>query len=354
MRTYNYLANELPRELIELYNDMQTRLMGLIVKKLKDGESPERVFSEILNTVSNYNPQIEKVLTIIFNDAKKKVVKDGEKEFKADEPNKPVQTGEANAIVQPLITSAMAILLNLNSKLVSAAYNEYSNDYSYLQAPGTRLARQEQKFNQVVKSLAVNGFKIYEPSGRQVRGYSIENILRRDAMYRVNQVNNEISMENFEKSGARFIEVSSHPTARTWNKYQKQPYEDHSSWQGKVYYSGIPIAGYEEFETTCGYGELLGIGGINCYHQFTLNYDGETTETQYSKKEVEKNYALSQEQRAYEREIRKLKQAQEVYASAGDNVTAGKISRTIRDKQYNLKSFCDRNNLKYYNWRTEI
>mgnify|MGYP003342082318 CR=1 FL=1 len=69
----------------------------------------------------------------------------------------------------------------------------------------------------------------------------------------------------------------------------KHPYEDHSSWQGQVYYSGEPVDGYEEFESTCGYGELLGIGGINCYHQFTMNYDGVTNETQYSKKEVQKN-----------------------------------------------------------------
>jgi len=89
----------------------------------------------------------------------------------------------------------------------------------------------------------------------------------------------------------------------------KHPYEDHSSWQGKVYYSkdGEAVEGYEEFESTCGYGEMLGICGINCYHQFQMNYTGDTQATQYSEEEVEKQYALSQQQRAYERGLNKIR-----------------------------------------------
>ena len=155
---------------------------------------------------------------------------------------------------------------------------------------------------------------------------------------------------------AKFIEVSSHPTARTWNKYMKEPFEDHSSWQGKVYYSrnGEPVQGYAEFESTCGYGQMLGISGINCYHQFSMNYTGESSATQYSEKEVEKQYALSQEQRSYERVIRQLKQAKAVYDEAGEKSIANSIGKSITMANNQLKNFCEKNNLKYYNWRTQI
>ena len=136
----------------------------------------------------------------------------------------------------------------------------------------------------------------------------------------------------------------------------KFPYEDHSSWQGKVYYSrdGEAIAGYEEFESTCGYGELLGIGGINCYHQFEMNYTGDNVATEYSKKEVEMNYQLSQQQRAYERAIRQLKQAKSVYEEAGNETLSNSIGKNITMATRQLKDFCEKNNLKYFNWRTKI
>ena len=51
MQTYNYLATELPRELIEIYNDLQSDVLKIIVKRLKQGESVEKVFQEIRDKV---------------------------------------------------------------------------------------------------------------------------------------------------------------------------------------------------------------------------------------------------------------------------------------------------------------
>ena len=72
------------------------------------------------------------------------------------------------------------------------------------------------------------------------------------------------------------------------------------------------------------------------------------------KKEVERNYALSQEQRAYERAIRQLKQAKSVYEEAGEELLAKNIGKNISMATRQLKEFCEKNNLKYYNWRTKI
>ena len=354
MRTYNYLSNELPRELIEVYNDLQSDVLRIMVKELKAETPPDKVFAKIQNKVSSYDNKTQEVLSVIFADSKKKAVKDGEKDFD-EEDKEPVTNKEANSIIEPLVISSMLILSQLNKKIVNNALNEYTKDYLYIKQPILRA--DDTRLNTVFKKLANNGITIYESyGGGKSKNYSIENILRRDVMYKVNQANSKVNMENFQKSSAKFIQVSSHPTARTWNKYMKFPYEDHSSWQGKVYYSrdGEAIAGYEEFESTCGYGELLGIGGINCYHQFEMNYTGDNVATEYSEKEVEKNYQLSQQQRAYERAIRQLKQAKSVYEEAGNEALANSIGKNITMATRQLKDFCEKNNLKYFNWRTKI
>ena len=354
MRTYNYLSNELPRELIEVYNDLQSDVLRIMVKELKAETPPDKVFAKIQNKVSSYDNKTQEVLSIIFSDSKKKAVKDGEKDFD-EEDKEPVTNKEANSIIEPLVISSMLILSQLNKKIVNNALNEYTKDYLYIKQPILRT--DDTRLNTVFKKLANKGITIYESfGGGKSKNYSIENVLRRDVMYKVNQANSKVNMENFQKSSAKFIQVSSHPTARTWNKYMKFPYEDHSSWQGKVYYSrdGEAIAGYEEFESTCGYGELLGIGGINCYHQFEMNYTGDNVATEYSKKEVERNYQLSQQQRAYERAIRQLKQAKSVYEEAGNEALAKGIGKNITMATRQLKDFCEKNNLKYFNWRTKI
>ena len=354
MRTYNYLSNELPRELIEVYNDLQSDVLRIIVKELKAETPPDKVFAKIQNKVSSYDNKTQEVLSVMFADSKKKAVKDGEKDFD-EEDKEPVTNKEANSIIEPLVISSMLILSQLNKKIVNNALNEYTKDYLYIKQPILRA--DDTRLNTVFKKLANKGITIYESfGGGKSKNYSIENVLRRDVMYKVNQANSKVNMENFQKSSAKFIQVSSHPTARTWNKYMKFPYEDHSSWQGKVYYSrdGEAIAGYEEFESTCGYGELLGIGGINCYHQFEMNYTGDNVATEYSKKEVERNYQLSQQQRAYERAIRQLKQAKSVYEEAGNEALAKGIGKNITMATNQLKDFCDTYGLKYYNWRTKI
>ena len=354
MRTYNYLSNERPRELIELYSDIEQDLLRVIVKELQKGTPPEQVLQKMQLKMQGYENKSKQVLATIMNDTEKKAVADGERDFKAEETNaEALDKKTANAIVLPAVLGGFAVLELLNREVVNNAMNEYTNDYLQVKAQrGDSLSA----LQSIYKKLANRGITIRESIRGKTRDYSIENIIRRDVMYKVNQVNAKVNMANFEQSSAKFIEVSSHPTARTWSKYMKEPYEDHSSWQGKVYYSrsGEAVDGYQEFESTCGYGELLGIGGINCYHQFEMNYTGDSSATQYSEKEVQKQYELSQEQRKYERAIRKLKSARAIYEEAGDKEMARAINTNVRMATSRLREFCEKNDLKYYNWRTQI
>lgn len=350
MRTYNYLSNELPRELIGVYDDLEQDLLRIIVKQLKMGISPAKVTQNIQDKVAEYNPKIEKVISIIFADMKKKAVNDGKTDFKKEtEDKEPVTNDEANKLIASKLMGAFTLSKVINQRLMDSALNEYTRDYFYLQSPETRLSRKEKRFDAITKNLA-KGLKI-EKKGKL---RSLDGLIKDELMYEVTQANADVNMQNFKNSSARFIEVSSHPTARTWTPYMKHEYEDHSSWQGQVYYSGEPVDGYEEFESTCGYGEMLGICGINCYHQFQMNYSGTGEQKEYSIKDVRKGYEASQQQRAYERAIRKLKQARAVYEEAGDNDMTNKLNKNIQTATSKLKTFCDANKLKYVNWRTQI
>ena len=357
MRSYNYMANEMPRELIELYSDIEQDVLRVLVRELKKGTPPEQVFAEVQDKVSSYDQKGQDVLAVIMNDMNNKNVAQGQRDFRDEETEaKPVSKNEANALTTPLLVAGIGILTALNMQIVNNAMNEYTNDYIEVQAGQRRFGDVASTLKSIYSRLASNGITIKQAIGGQSRDYSIENIIRRDVMYKVNQASSKVNMQNFKKSSAKFIEVSSHPTARTWSKYMKEPYEDHSSWQGKCYYSreGEAVDGYQEFESTCGYGEMLGIGGINCYHQFEMNYTGEPIAKQYDDKEVQKQYALSQKQRAYERGIRKLKSARAVFEEAGDSEMAKSVSANIRMATNRLRTFCEDNGLKYYNWRTQI
>ena len=69
---------------------------------------------------------------------------------------------------------------------------------------------------------------------------------------------------------------------------------------------------------------------------------------------MEKNYALSQEQRRLERMLRQAKQQQAVFEEAGDQNLLKQAKQNVNILRGQLKDFCERHNLKYYNWRTQI
>jgi len=351
MRTYNYLSNELPRELIGIYDDLEQDLLKIIVKQLKMGIEPIRVAQNIRDKVAEYDPKIQKVIAVVFADIKKRAVKDGKEDFKQEPTDQEaLNNNEANKVISPQLIAAFGIATVLSNRIAENAINEYTTDYLTIQNKVTRLTKTFDPLQSIIKRLAKQGIKVL--SNGKLR--SIDGLVREDLMYETTRANARINYDNLKNSSAKFVEVSSHPTARTWTKYMTHDYEDHSSWQGQVYYSGEPVEGYDEFESTCGYGEMLGICGINCYHQFQMNYTGEGTQEEYSIKEVRKNYELSQEQRAYERAIRKMKQARAVYEEAGDVQMTKQLSGNITNATNKLKTFCEKNNLKYVNWRTQI
>lgn len=140
------------------------------------------------------------------------------------------------------------------------------------------------------------------------------------------------------------FQVSQHPGARPLcYPYQGKFY----SWSGasgtftdgngaKHKYSGIQSTSY---------GKPAGLFGINCGHyplpqvpKVTIPQD----KPKQDKKENDKLYRESQQQRAYERDIRNAKRKREAFASAGLDDAAKEQEAVIRARQERMREFIKR------------
>ena len=118
---------------------------------------------------------------------------------------------------------------------------------------------------------------------------------------------------------------------------------------------------YPDFVESCGYGQLLGIGGVNCRHTFSAYYpDIQTEDTDdVNPEENKRYYELTQQQRAKERNIRELKRRISAIESANinDDETNKKLDNyksSLRQKNVEYRDFCKENNLSTTNWRKQI
>ena len=108
---------------------------------------------------------------------------------------------------------------------------------------------------QAVKELTDSGLRTIDyETGWQSR---VEVAARRALMTGFNQVVAKITESNAEKLGTEHFEVTYHRGARP----------THQPWQGRVYTK-------DELVTVCGYGDVAGLKGANCYHDFHPFFPG--------------------------------------------------------------------------------
>ncbi|MBE7727120.1 MAG: minor capsid protein [Enterocloster citroniae] len=197
-----------------------------------------------------------------------------------------------------------------------------------------------QAIGEVIDEMTASGIRTVDyASGKSDR---IEVAARRAVMTGVAQMTKQVSDKNAEELGTDHWEVDWHMGARNTGI----GYRNHQSWQGKVYSTA-------EMRSICGEGEMLGFGGINCYHikfPFLLGiskrkYTDAWLEEQ-NRKENEKRaykgreydtYGALQHQRKLERTIRKQKQDVKLLDSGGadkEAITAAKCRLRLTNKAY--------------------
>lgn len=236
------------------------------------------------------------------------------------------QSNSFNKVVKEALKDTYDIADLIQTKALESAREEYKNilNQAYLETSSGIYPYQESirkaldKFARVGITTATysNGFKI-----------GIEAAVRRDVITRVNKLIGDIDIENTKALKTNLVYVDQHLGARTRNKHTKNDYEAHAEWQGKVYkiaeydeelYPYGSNKDYPDFFSSTGYGEMLGLKGINCYHNFEPFFNWQKVPEQLDSKENEEKYNLLQQQRAYERKIRKLKRKKLVEANVDE------------------------------------
>lgn len=238
-----------------------------------------------------------------------------------------------------------------------------------------------QAIEEAIEEVSQKGIRVVNYGNKVER---IEVAIARAVRTGINQANAEITLQRIAEMGGKYVKVSEHLGARVTNK---DDYTNHSWWQGKVYSldwnsdilkdykptikeeKGIfgflkkirdfllkEKEKYPDFVTTCGYGNIEGIIGINCRHTFSIFYPdinidrGQTIDPGENKK----RYALEQQQRARERRIRKLKQLARMYQSAGMKDKFLNLMQKATLETHIYMDFCHKNGLKPRNYALKV
>ncbi len=170
----------------------------------------------------------------------------------------------------------------------------------------------------------------------KIHSNRVEVAARRALMTGFNQTVAKITEENAEKLGTDKFEVTYHRGARP----------THQPWQGRVYSK-------KELASVCGYGEVDGLKGANCYHDFHPFIEGiskrlytdeqldewnkeENTPKQYGGKEYTV-YEAQQRQRRLETSLRRKREEIELLEKGGaneDDILAAKAKYHALSNEY--------------------
>jgi proteasome lid subunit RPN8/RPN11 len=232
----------------------------------------------------------------------------------------------------------------------------------------------DQAIVEVIDGLAKKGIVVQYGN----RMDSIETALTRAVRTAINQTNARIVLQNCAEMGVGWVKVSEHLGARVTGT---SDYKDHSWWQGKVYSldwnkgalasykpsDKLPnkfeyiskikdiaerkqVEKYEDFVETCGYGDILGICGVNCRHTFHSWYPGINIDRdpEIDPDENKKRYEQEQKARAMERSIRKDRRELVVKQAEIDNLPEG-AEKDQAQARFDELSYRDNENTKIYN-----
>lgn len=320
----------IPMGIIEIFHNLQMEIAGDVVKRIAKnreitstagwqitrlyelGTSKQFIEKEIKRTLGLSNAELDKIyknaLAEDYTRYKPAYQKQG-KPFIPFKKNAPLQQlisgvkeqtkGTFKNITQSLgfsvrntngTTSFLPIADYYQRTLDKASFEILSGTYDY-----------NSVLKRTVREMSNSGLRTVEYASGHVN--RIDVAARRATMTGFNQVVGKITEENAKELDTEYYEVSYHAGARP----------EHQKWQGKVYTM-------DELISICGYGDVDGLLGAGCRHDFNLFFPGiskrtytdeeldemnqkENTPTEYDGKEYT-GYEATQRQRDLESRMR--------------------------------------------------
>lgn len=363
MLTPNYINNEIPRRLVELMGEIETEMLKRVAHYVKKygrvtGSAEffamkqtqyNLLYDDLIDIVSRYSGMTQAEVAGIFSQsAVKSIEYDSRLAARAGHATTSL-TGATTARVaamQQTLDAAIKRALNVqnltNTRCVQSALDAFTraSDRAYLSV-ATGAQTFDGAYRQAVDEIIDNGISVIEyDRGGRVMKYSVEAATRRNLITSVNQTVGKIQEQNCALLGCNLVQTTSHAGARP----------SHAEWQGGIYWINEPVQGYDSLVDACGYGEIDGLKGINCYHDFFPYFEGmpkafDSNPAQQLGIDNDKLYELNQKQRYLERQIRAAKKGQGVYEAAGLTAEAKRAGQVVREKQAQMREFLEQNPL---------
>lgn len=207
---------------------------------------------------------------------------------------------DVNPFIKAMKDEATGYIKGVQTHAKQQAFKQFRNSIDKaILSVNTGLYTPQQAMVRSVKELAKSGINgaTYLREGKPFN-MGIEPVVYRAIRTEFIKTSNEVSHEVGIELGVEKWYVSQHLGARDTGI----GFENHQSWQGKVYTT-------DELTTICGWREMLGLGGINCRHRHYAYIDGVSVlpPPVIAEEENAKVYSLTQKQRHYERAIREAK-----------------------------------------------
>lgn len=207
--------------------------------------------------------------------------------------------------------------------------------------------------------------------GRKYRRDHADVAARRALMTGITQLAGRMSEMNMELLDTRYVEVEAHIGAR--DKEGPKGWEAHVRWQGKWYYwskhgEPDPLGKYPDFVKNTGIGDVQGILGYGCRHSYspvipgidTPRYSEEDLQTIFNPPPVDWQgkkytaYEATQQQRYYEREMRRCKRHLIATDAAGQQDEYDKWKAKLKNLSAEYKAFSKKAKLPLQPERAQV
>lgn len=249
-----------------------------------------------------------------------------------------------NSLVNNALTDSESIMNLINTKAIEGTKEGYKSilNKAYIET-ASGVYTYNESIKRALEEFSDAGIRtIHYKSGKSL---DIESAIRRDIITRVNKLVGDIELQHCQELDTNLVYVDQHLGARVRTKYTKHDYEAHAEWQGKKYMIKGSSEKYDNLYEKTGYGEMLGLKGINCYHNIRPTWEWEKIPQQINEKENQENYELFQTMRNYERNIRKLKRKKTIFENTDDKVNLVKTNTKLKQLNNKYSTFLKKNNL---------
>lgn len=362
MKKYDF--DKLLKPLIQIYDEIELDIIKNILNKLVKYDNVQGSLNWYLEKLTELKALEKENLKVILKD-KNAIQKELEMiienvGFKVDNldklksyydkglievnPMNLYNSSSIKSLMSEALTDCTTIMDLINTKAIEGSNMAYRTiiNKAYVET-ASGIYTYSESIRNALKEFAVQGIKTvnYE-NGLSI---SIESAIRRDVVTRVNKLVGDKEIQAAKELKTNLMYVDQHLGARVRTKYMKNDYEAHAEWQGKKYMIEGSSKEYPNLYEKTGYGEMLGLKGINCYHHMQPTWEWEKIPNRIDEIENKEKYELFQKQRSYERKMRTLKRERLITKETDDKENLTKINKKIKSTSEDFNKWLEDNNL---------